>query len=55
MRYSSFIAIAQGFELVKEIYLDPTPWTPDTLLTPTFKLKRNDAKLKYAAQVRRCG
>jgi long-chain acyl-CoA synthetase len=41
----------QGFEQVKEFVLDPTPWTPDDLLTPSFKLKRADAKKKYQKQI----
>jgi hypothetical protein len=28
-------------------------WTPDDLLTPSFKLKRADAKKKYQKQVRK--
>jgi long-chain acyl-CoA synthetase len=38
-----------GFEQVKGIHLDPVAWTPDDLLTPSFKLKRADAKKKYNA------
>jgi long-chain acyl-CoA synthetase len=37
-----------GFEMVKAITLEPVAWTPDDLLTPSFKLKRADAKKKYA-------
>ena len=36
----------QSFERVKDWHLDLTTWTIDDLLTPTFKLKRNDAKKK---------
>lgn len=41
----------QGFEIPKGIHLDPVAWTPDDLLTPSFKLKRADAKKKYAAEI----
>jgi long-chain acyl-CoA synthetase len=41
----------QGFECVKDIHLEPTPFTPDDLLTPSFKLKRAEAKKKYGAQI----
>jgi long-chain acyl-CoA synthetase len=37
----------RGFEKVKALHLDPEPWTPDTILTPTMKLKRADAKKMY--------
>eukprot|EP00357_Protocruzia_adherens_P027276 CAMPEP_0115008730 /NCGR_PEP_ID=MMETSP0216-20121206/22122_1 /TAXON_ID=223996 /ORGANISM="Protocruzia adherens, Strain Boccale" /LENGTH=657 /DNA_ID=CAMNT_0002376265 /DNA_START=157 /DNA_END=2130 /DNA_ORIENTATION=+ len=38
----------KGFEGVKSIYLDSEAFTPENgLLTPTFKMKRNDAKQKY--------
>ena len=43
----------QGFEIVKAVILDPTPWTPETILTPSFKLKRTDARKLYEARVRR--
>jgi long-chain acyl-CoA synthetase len=36
-----------GFELVKDIFLEPVAWTPDDLLTPTFKLKRAPCQEKY--------
>ena len=37
-----------GFEVPRRLGLDAQPWTPDNgLLTPTFKLKRNEAKKKY--------
>lgn len=41
-----------GFEVPRRIGLDPEPWTPDNgLLTPTFKLKRNDAKKRFADMI----
>lgn len=42
---------AQGFEIVKAVHLDANMWTPETILTPTFKLKRNEARTLYAKQV----
>ena len=38
-----------GFEQIKDLHFEPTAWTPDDLLTPSFKLKRADAKKKYSA------
>ena len=39
-----------GFEVVRRLVIEPEAWTPESgLLTPTFKLKRNDVKKKYAA------
>lgn len=40
-----------GFEQVKDIHLDAEPWTPEDILTPTFKLKRADAKRRYIEQI----
>lgn len=44
----------QGFELVKAIYLEITPWTPDekeAVLTPTFKLQRRKAQDRYQKEI----
>lgn len=41
----------QGFELAKDIFMDPVPWTPEDILTPSFKLKRADAKKKYQSHI----
>lgn len=41
----------QSFEIPKGLILEPVPWTPDDILTPSFKLKRRDAKEKYGAQL----
>lgn len=41
----------QGFECVKDLFLEADAWTPEDILTPTFKLKRNDAKHRYQAQI----
>ena len=41
-----------GFEIPKKIHLSAEPWTADNgLLTPTFKLKRNDAKKRFQAEI----
>ena len=31
----------------KGVHLEPATWTSDDLLTPSYKLKRADAKKKY--------
>ncbi len=42
-----------GFEKVKDIFIPSEPFSMENgLLTPTFKLKRNDAKRAFQAQVR---
>ena len=42
----------QGFEVVKKVSLEAEAWsTENNLLTPTFKLKRNEAKKKYIGQI----
>ena len=40
-----------GFEIPKAIHLESEPWTPENILTPTFKVKRADAKKLYATQI----
>lgn len=42
----------KGFECVRDIRLEATPFAVDNdLLTPTFKLKRNIAKVRYQEQI----
>ncbi|KNC98236.1 uncharacterized protein SPPG_06636 [Spizellomyces punctatus DAOM BR117] len=42
----------KGFENVKNIYLEPNQFTPESgLMTPTFKLKRHEAKKYYQKQI----
>jgi len=40
-----------GFEIPKAVHLSAVVWTPENVLTPTFKLKRADAKRMYQAQI----
>lgn len=40
-----------GFEKVKAIHVEANAWTPEDILTPTFKIKRADAKKKYASEI----
>jgi len=40
-----------SFEIPKDIHLDAEPWTPDNVLTPTFKLKRKEAKERYSGPI----
>ncbi|KAJ1962405.1 medium-chain fatty acid-CoA ligase faa2 [Dispira parvispora] len=43
---------AKGFECVKNVYLEMEPFTVENdLLSPTFKLKRNVAKVRYSSYV----
>jgi len=41
----------QSFENAREIFVEPFQWTPEDLLTPSFKLKRADAKKKYQEEL----
>lgn len=42
-----------SFEMAKNIYLDPEPWTVEAdLLTPTFKTKRPQLQRHYEAEIR---
>ena len=39
-----------GFEIPKRLHLEIEPWSVDNgMLTPTFKMKRNDLKKRYQA------
>jgi long-chain acyl-CoA synthetase len=40
-----------GFEQAREITLVPTPFTPNDILTPSFKLKRNEAKKMFQKEI----
>jgi long-chain acyl-CoA synthetase len=42
----------QGFENVKAVYLESDPFTPENgLLSPTFKFKRHEGKIKYQKEI----
>ena len=42
----------KGFECLKSVHLEMSPFSVENgLLTPTFKLKRHDAKKYYKAQI----
>lgn len=41
----------QGFEVPKAVHITAVPWTPENVLTPTFKLKRADAKKLFQSQI----
>jgi long-chain acyl-CoA synthetase len=44
----------KGFEIVKKFYLSDQPFSIENdLLTPTLKIKRNDAKAKYSEQIKK--
>ena len=42
-----------GFEQVKKIHIESKLWTTDDLLTPTQKLMRYKAKLKYESIIKK--
>ena len=42
----------KGFEKIQALHLDPEAWSVDNgLLTPTFKMKRNDLKKHYQSVI----
>ncbi|KAJ2718912.1 medium-chain fatty acid-CoA ligase faa2 [Coemansia sp. Benny D115] len=41
-----------GFEVPKRIFLNPVPFSQIGLLTPTFKLKRREAKAYFAEEIK---
>lgn len=41
----------QSYEIPKDVFLDPEPFTIDTVLTPTLKLQRKRALEYYAKQI----
>ncbi|KAI8918299.1 hypothetical protein DFJ77DRAFT_498286 [Powellomyces hirtus] len=43
--------VLKGFEIIKNVVLEPKLFADIGLITPTFKLKRHDAKVHYELQV----
>jgi long-chain acyl-CoA synthetase len=41
----------QSFEIPKAIHIESGPWSPENLLTPSFKLKRAEAKKMYEKHI----
>lgn len=41
----------KGFERINRVYFDEKPFADNDLVTTTFKLKRNEAKTHYQAQI----
>lgn len=52
-RASQKQANLNGFEIVKNIHLEPEMWSGEDLLTPTFKLKRKEAEARYKQDIER--
>jgi len=42
----------QSYEVPKDIYLEPEPFTVDTVLTATLKMQRKKAQEYYASQLK---
>lgn len=52
MQEEARVAQLRGFEQVQAIHLHPEPFTVENnLLTPTFKLKRPQAKTRFQAEI----
>ena len=54
-RELAFQAGLHGFEIIKNVYIEREPWTntgDSAILTPTMKLKRSQAKARYASQIK---